>query len=194
VEAEERGEGREEGGEERWRQRREVEVEQRCGAIVSLLGQGGLYPADHNVGHCSWGEEEEVPHLLDKYGDVGPPKHPEPTIKSKAYNQKNGDDTTIKSEGGEDEGGGGEGRAVRGKDGGGGGDEGGGGDNKGDGGGVRGGVRGEVGCRGEGRGGGGGGGVGGEGGDRGEGGGGRGEVRGEGGDYVSSMRVGFNSN
>ena len=56
--------------------------------------------------------------------------HPEPTIKSKAYSQKNGDDTTIKSEGGEDEGGGCEDGAVRGKGGGGGGDECGGRDNK----------------------------------------------------------------
>ena len=73
-----------------------------------------------------------MPHSLDKYGVIGPPKHPELTIKLKAYNQKNGDNTTIKCEGGEDEGGRGEGIEVRGKGRGGGGDEGGGGDNKGD--------------------------------------------------------------
>ena len=103
VEAEERGGGRGGGGEERWRRRREVDVEQRCRAIVLSLGRGGSYPADHNMRRRSWGEEEEVPHSSDEYGDVGPFEHPEPTIKSKAYNKKNGNDTMIKIEDGDDE-------------------------------------------------------------------------------------------
>ena len=56
--------------------------------------------------------------------------------KVEVHNQKNGNNTTIKSEGGEDDKGGGKVGAVRGKSGDGGGDEGEGGDNKGDGGGA----------------------------------------------------------
>ena len=67
VEAEEREKGSDEGEEERQGPRREVEVEQRRRAIVLYPERGGSYPVDHNVGRCSWGEEEEVPHLLDKH-------------------------------------------------------------------------------------------------------------------------------